>query len=242
MHYELRNITIGYGDKVIAKNINAELHTGELVCLIGRNGTGKSTLLRTLAGFLSPLAGSAMLEGIATHTMTPQQRSRLISVVLTDRIDAQGMTVHDLVATGRSPYTGFFGRLSSEDEAVIMDSLNSVGMSDYIQRMVNTLSDGERQKVMIAKALAQQTPVILLDEPTAFLDYPSKVETLRLLRSLCEEQGKAILVSTHDLDVAMRITSQVWMMQRMDGNTNLQIGTPEELYAPIREFMNIGEI
>ena len=243
MNYNLCSLSIGYPTKVVAHDINAMLTAGELVCLIGRNGTGKSTLLRTMAGFLPPLAGKATIDDCDISAIAPAVRARKIGVVLTDRIDAMNMSVTDLVAMGRSPYTGFFGRLGEEDRTIVNDALAMVGMENFAQRMVETLSDGERQKVMIAKALAQQTPVILLDEPTAFLDYPSKTETLRLLRRLCHEQGKAILVSTHDLDVALRITDKVWMMQHGDdassaaGQSQLLTGTTDELKAQIDDFM-----
>lgn len=213
MDYILQSLSIGYSHKVIAADINAQIKGGELTCLIGRNGTGKSTLMRTLAGFLKPLGGSALLDGRDVGRLSPAERSHLISVVLTDRVDIDGMRVKDLVSVGRQPYTGFFGKMSSDDEEVVNKAITDVGMTDFAGRQVNSLSDGERQKVMIAKALAQQTPVILLDEPTAFLDYPSKKEMFQMLSQLCHEQGKAALVSTHDLDIALPIADSVIEMK-----------------------------
>ena len=213
MDYILQSLSIGYSHKVIAADINAQIKGGELTCLIGRNGTGKSTLMRTLAGFLKPLGGSALLDGRDVGRLSPAERSHLISVVLTDRVDIDGMRVKDLVSVGRQPYTGFFGKMSSADEEVVSRAIADVGMTDFTGRQVNSLSDGERQKVMIAKALAQQTPVILLDEPTAFLDYPSKKEMFQMLSQLCHEQGKAALVSTHDLDIALPIADSVIEMK-----------------------------
>ena len=213
MDYILQSLSIGYSHKVIATDINAQIKGGELTCLIGRNGTGKSTLMRTLAGFLKPLGGSALLDGRDVGRLSPAERSHLISVVLTDRVDIDGMRVKDLVSVGRQPYTGFFGKMSSDDEEVVNKAIADVGMTDFAGRQVNSLSDGERQKVMIAKALAQQTPVILLDEPTAFLDYPSKKEMFQMLSQLCHEQGKAVLVSTHDLDIALPIADSVIEMK-----------------------------
>lgn len=213
MDYILQSLSIGYSHKVIAADINAQIKGGELTCLIGRNGTGKSTLMRTLAGFLKPLGGSALLDGRDVSRLSPAERSHLISVVLTDRVDIDGMRVKDLVSVGRQPYTGFFGKMSSDDEEVVNKAIADVGMTDFAGRQVNSLSDGERQKVMIAKALAQQTPVILLDEPTAFLDYPSKKEMFQMLSQLCHEQGKAVLVSTHDLDIALPIADSVIEMK-----------------------------
>ena len=213
MDYILQSLSIGYSQKVIATDINAQIKGGELTCLIGRNGTGKSTLMRTLAGFLKPLGGSALLDGHDVSRLSPAERSHLISVVLTDRVDVDGMRVKDLVSVGRQPYTGFFGKMSSDDEEVVNKAIADVGMTDFAGRQVNSLSDGERQKVMIAKALAQQTPAILLDEPTAFLDYPSKKEMFQMLAQLCHEQGKAVLVSTHDLDIALPIADSVIEMK-----------------------------
>ena len=213
MDYILQSLSIGYSHKVIAADINAQIKGGELTCLIGRNGTGKATLMRTLAGFLKPLGGSALLDGRDVDRLSPAERSHLISVVLTDRVDIDGMRVKDLVSVGRQPYTGFFGKMSSDDEEVVSRAIADVGMTDFAGRQVNSLSDGERQKVMIAKALAQQTPVILLDEPTAFLDYPSKKEMFQMLSQLCHEQGKAALVSTHDLDIALPIADSVIEMK-----------------------------
>ena len=215
MHYELNSLSIGYKKKVVAAGISKTLCPGTMTCLIGRNGTGKSTLLRTMAGFLSPLSGSLAIGERDVTQLTAMERARLISVVLTDRVDVQGMTVTDLVSMGRQPYTGFFGKMTANDEAVVAEALQLVGMKDFAGRQVNTLSDGERQKVMIAKALAQQTPFILLDEPTAFLDYPSKKETLSLLSRLCHDEQKSVLVSTHDLDVALKITDEVWEMEKL---------------------------
>ena len=188
----LNNVTLSYGKKVVAKDINAELLPGELVCLVGRNGVGKSTLIR--------------------HILQTYPDPKFISVVLTDRIDIENMTVRNVVAMGRMPYTGFFGRLKAADNAIVDNSMHSVCIDKLAERHINTLSDGERQKVIIAKALAQQTPYILLDEPTAFLDHPSKVDTIQLLRRLCKEQGKAILISTHDLEVSLPHCDKVWYM------------------------------
>lgn len=213
MDYILQSLSIGYSHKVIAADINAQIKGGELTCLTGRNGTGKSTLMRTLAGFLKPLGGTALLDGRDVSRLSPAERSHLISVVLTDRVDVDGMRVQDLVSVGRQPYTGFFGKMSSDDEEVVNKAIADVGMTDFASRQVNSLSDGERQKVMIAKALAQQTPVILLDEPTAFLDYPSKKEMFQMLSQLCHKQGKAVLVSTHDLDIALPIADSVIEMK-----------------------------
>lgn len=247
---ELKDLTIGYAQKnntkVVASNINATLHSGRLTCLIGANGIGKSTLLRTLSAFQPPLGGEIFIDiesPIPLSTLTDKQLSRLIGVVLTEKPDVQNMTVFELVGLGRSPYTGFWGRLNEEDKEVVKESLRLVGIESLQDRLIQTLSDGERQKTMIAKALAQQTPVIYLDEPTAFLDYPSKVEMLTLLRHLARETGKTIFLSTHDMELALQIADELWLMTATSSdtaktpsgdspeNTALIIGTPQKLAA-----------
>lgn len=220
----ITNIAIGYKKKVVAKDLSATICGGALTCLIGRNGLGKSTLLRTLAGFQPALGGSITIritdEGVVEKDGEAGERlnvkdydvasvskatmSRLVAEVLTEKVDIVNMTVFDIVAMGRMPYTNFFGTLKDEDRKNVEEAMRTVGIADFAMRDISTLSDGERQKVMIAKALAQQTPVIILDEPTAFLDYPSKVETMRLLHNLAADMGKIVIASTHDLDIAVR--------------------------------------
>ena len=251
---ELKDLTIGYAQKnntkVVASGINATLHSGRLTCLIGANGIGKSTLLRTLSAFQPPLSGEIFIDNespIPLSTLTDKQLSRLIGVVLTEKPDVQNMTVFELVGLGRSPYTGFWGRLNEADKEVVKETLRLVGIESLQDRLIQTLSDGERQKTMIAKALAQQTPVIYLDEPTAFLDYPSKVEMLTLLRHLARETGKTIFLSTHDMELALQIADELWLMTagtpssdtaespsnnglcQNPKETTLIIGTPREL-------------
>ncbi len=175
---ELHQLSIGYRGKknvkTVASGINATIRRGELTCLLGANGVGKSTLLRTLSAFQPKLGGNIYLDGHDIEELTTQQLSRLIGVVLTEKPDVKNMSVADLVALGRSPYTGFWGTNTKEDWAIVNEALEQVGITELRERLVDTLSDGERQKVMIAKALAQQTPVIYLDERTAFLDFPRK--------------------------------------------------------------------
>lgn len=232
MNYELRNLTIGYGKKVIATNINATLEGGKLTCLLGPNGAGKSTLLRTLCAFQEALSGDLYIQGnrckepTPIHTINRQELSQTLGVVLTERVAVAGMTVRDIIAMGRSPYTGFWGTLSKEDERIVEDAIRECGIEPLTDCDSTTLSDGERQKVMIAKTLAQQTPIILLDEPTAFLDFPSKVETMLLLQRLAHEQGKAILISTHDLDLALQTADCLWLMGK---DEQMQIGSPRQL-------------
>jgi len=216
MTYELRSLSVGYGKgrntHVVARDINATLNGGSLVCLVGRNGVGKSTLLRTLAFFQPPLEGDVYLDGQPLSAYSHQALAEAVSVVLTERGDLDNLTVADVVGMGRTPYTNFFGTLREEDRRIVADAIEAVGLTDLAAKQMSCISDGERQKVMIAKALAQQTPVIILDEPTAFLDYPSKAAILNLLRRLAHEHDKLVLLSTHDLDVAVRIADDIWLM------------------------------
>lgn len=223
--FELKHLSTGYGNRIVTPAINATLVPGELTSLLGPNGVGKSTLLRTLSTFLSPIQGEIILQGKVLKNLSASQLSRLIGVVLTERPDVQNMTVRDMVGMGRSPYTGFWGRLTSADEQYVSEAMKLAGIMALERRMFNTLSDGERQKVMIAKVLAQQTPVILLDEPTAFLDFPSKVEMMRLLRRLAHEMKKIIFLSTHDVELALQLSDRLWIMHPGE----VVIGKPAEL-------------
>ena len=210
---ELQHLTVGYGEKAVLTDISQTLAAGQMVSLLGANGAGKSTLLRTLAGFQPPLAGKVLIDGCNLHSLSPAERSKAVSVVLTERVEVPYMKVEDLVGMGRSPYTGFFGRLDKEDRAIVAEAIGMVGIAHLAQRTVDTLSDGERQKALLAKALAQQTPIILLDEPTAFLDFHAKVSTLRLLLRLAHETNKTIFLSLHDVEMAIQLSDALWIVQ-----------------------------
>ena len=210
---ELRHLTVGYGEKAVLRDISHTISTGQMVCLLGANGAGKSTVLRTLAGFLPPLSGEVLLEGHDLLSLSLLRRSRAVSVVLTEHVEVPYMRVADLVGMGRSPYTGFFGTLGKEDKRIVEEAIDMVGIGNLAGRTIDTLSDGERQKAMLAKALAQQTPVILLDEPTAFLDFHAKVDTMRLMLRLAHETGKTILLSTHDVEMAIQLSDLLWIVQ-----------------------------
>ena len=207
MQITLSHLSVGYkvGHTVIS-DINLTLQSGQLACLIGENGVGKSTLLKTLTGFLPKLEGSLLLDGKDISEFSQRALARQISIVLTQKPDVQNLTVEEIIGLGRSPYTGFFGKLHANDQQIVDESITAVGIEKLKNRMIQTLSDGERQKVMIAKALAQQTPIIFLDEPTAFLDFSSKVETFQLLQRMAHEMGKLVLLSTHDLELAVRFS------------------------------------
>lgn len=231
----LQDLTIGYAtkkkDDVVAAHLDASLQEGELTCLIGSNGIGKSTLLKTLAGFQPPLAGNILLKDKPLKSYSNRELARQISVVLTGRPDVEQLAVMEMVGLGRSPYTGFWGTLRKEDRQVAEEAMRQVGIYPLRDCQFATLSDGERQKVMIAKALAQQTPVIFLDEPTAFLDFPSKVEMLLLLRSLAHDLQKTLFLSTHDVELALRLADKLWLMLPEGQGTSLHIGTPSALAA-----------
>lgn len=226
----LKDLSIGYRGRrslrTVAEGINAHISSGELTCLLGSNGIGKSTLLRTLSAFQPKISGEIILQDREIETYTEKELARLVSVVLTEKPDVRNMSVRDLVALGRSPYTGFWGRLLPEDEAKVDEAIDLVRIPHIAERMVHTLSDGERQKAMIAKALAQNTPIIYLDEPTAFLDFPSKVEMMQLLHRLSRETHKTIFLSTHDLELALQIADKIWLM---DEYSQIHVGTPEDL-------------
>jgi iron complex transport system ATP-binding protein len=224
---ETSSLKIGYSHKhPLHEALNLQLEEGRLTSLLGLNGAGKSTLLRTLCGFLPPLGGSLSLLGRPLDDYSQSELSTVIGVVLTDRVNAGGVTVRELASLGRFPYTGFFGRLSANDLRITDEALEAAGMLHKADCCVAELSDGERQKVMIAKALAQQCPVIVLDEPTAFLDVTSRMETIALLRRLAAEQNKTVLMSTHDLDMAIQMSDCLWLLSR---EKPLAAGTPEDL-------------
>lgn len=216
----------GGKEKVVHDALDLALYPSQVTCLLGLNGAGKSTLLRTLCGFQPPLAGEIRLLGQPLVSYSEARFSRTVGVVLTEKTQAGGLTVYELVSLGRHPYTGFFGQLKREDHALIEQSLDAVGIGHKARNYVSELSDGERQKAMIAKVLAQQCPLILLDEPTAFLDVTSRIETMVLLHKLATEQGKAVLLSTHDLDLAIQLGDCLWLQEK---GRPMAAGTPEDL-------------
>ncbi|WP_085537533.1 ABC transporter ATP-binding protein [Massilibacteroides vaginae] len=228
---ETKELGIGYTlkggkQKLVHGGLNLRLYAGEVTCLLGLNGAGKSTLLRTLCGFQKALAGEIYLQGKRLDLFSSLDFSLAVGVVLTEKTNAGGITAYELVSFGRHPYTGFFGRLREEDHRVIQEALESAGIAHKAHNRVAELSDGEKQKVMIAKALAQQCPIILLDEPTAFLDVTSRIETMVLLRKLAVEQNKAILLSTHDMDMAIQMGDCFWLL---DKERSVKCGIPEDL-------------
>lgn len=225
------NLSIGYGSRVIQRDLSFVLPDGSMTALLGANGCGKSTLLRTLAGLQPALAGHYTLTSNSdsgqTSNSEQSEQSKLLALVLTERLSVESATVRDVVAMGRYPYTSFLGTLSSADRRIISEAMLQVGVADLADTFYNDHSDGEKQRILIAKALAQQTPVILLDEPTAHLDLPSRINTLNLLRSIAHKQGKTILISTHELDLAMRAADHVLLM--FPNSEGALLDTPEHI-------------
>lgn len=225
-HLDIGYRTGGEGVKCVHRNLDIALYAGELTCLLGANGAGKSTLLRTLSGSQPSLSGDVWVNGTMLKGMSRHNLSRTIGLVLTDKTAIGGLTVREVVALGRQPHTGFFGRLSAHDKEVVDQSLEACGIADKQSRYMASLSDGERQKVMIAKALAQECPIVLLDEPTAFLDIVSRIEVMSLLHRIAVEHHRAILLSTHDIEQALVLSDRLWLLSRENG---LVTGVTEDL-------------
>lgn len=242
---ETRDLVVGYARprhprRVVVDDINVILRPGELVCLLGPNGAGKSTLIRTLCGMQAPLEGEVLVEGEPLGKLSPSDLARRMSLVLTERVAVGMMPVATLVSLGRHPYTDWAGRLGARDREAVRRAMADVGIEPLAHRPVCELSDGERQKVMIARALAQEPGVMVLDEATAFLDLPRRVELMHLLRSLAHEGRRAILLSTHDLDLALRCADRLWLLA--PGGPLVQ-GVPEDLVltdAFARTFADAG--
>lgn len=205
----LKDFTIGYGNRTLLGRVNATIKQGQLTALIGRNGTGKSTLLRAIAGLNRNYSGVILLDGQNLTKIDSSRLAKTLAFVTTERTRIANLRCKDVVAIGRAPYTNWIGRMQKTDREIVMKSLESVGMADYADKTMDKMSDGECQRIMIARALAQSTPVILLDEPTSFLDMPNRYELCMLLRTLAHEENKCILFSTHELDIALSLTDSI---------------------------------
>lgn len=229
---QLQNISLGYDTKhLLLDNVSATFACGTTTALIGRNGTGKSTLLRAIIGSEPLKHGSILINNADIPQINPQQLSQLVAFVTTERIRIANLSCRDVVALGRAPYTNWIGRMQPEDEAIVMQSLEKVGMASYALRTMDKMSDGECQRVMIARALAQQTPVILLDEPTSFLDMPNRYALCRLLADLAHEENKCIIFSTHELDIAQSLCDTIAL-----------IDSPNMHHLPTPEMISSGHI
>lgn len=225
-----QNLSIGYSKNgetnVVQSGLNLQLRAGELVCLIGPNGTGKSTLLRTLSGLQKSLTGKTMIDGKEIFRLKQREKALLISLVLTERVDIENATVYDLVSLGRYPHSNWWGKINDDEDMIIRGAIEMVHLDQKMHQNINELSDGERQRAMIAKALAQDTPIIMLDEPTAHLDLPNRVEIMLLLHKLAHQTDKAILLSTHELDIALQAADRIWLISSDRG---VESGVPEDL-------------
>ena len=220
------NLLIGYKGKALMPEIDVHLSEGDIVALAGPNGAGKTTLFKTLTASLKPIGGEVRLFGKSLQEYSPSERSSLFSLVLTEKPDDLFLRVFDIVAAGRYPHLGLLARMKADDKKIINDSLETVGIRHLVERNFVSLSDGEQQKVMIAKALVQDTPLIFMDEPAAFLDYPSKIELVNLMHKLSREKKKTILFSSHDLDLLLRHADVMWVVAPQQP---LRQGAPKEL-------------
>ncbi len=231
MSIRLDHIRLAYGSRTLLTDACATLAPGTLTALIGRNGTGKSTLLRAVAGLAPAAGGGIELCGRPLDRLTPRQRAETVAFVTTDKVRIANLPCEDVVALGRAPYTNWIGRMQQTDRAVVVRALSLVGMEAFARKTMDRMSDGECQRILIARALAQDTPVMLLDEPTAFLDLPNRYELALLLRRLAHDEGKCILFSTHALDVALTLCDTVAL-----------IDTPQLHALPAAEMAASGRI
>ena len=222
---ELKNLAIGHQkEQTLLKDINLSVRPGEMVALIGRNGTGKSTLLKSMIGLIPLIEGACYLEGALFDSYDLRNRARKVSFVSSHFSQLPSISVRELVSLGRMPFTGFMGRLSAEDQKFIGRALKELRLGSFAERKLEHLSDGERQRTMIARALAQDTPLMVLDEPTAFLDIPNKNELIQLLGGF-RDSGKSVVYSTHDLDTAMHYADKIWVIHQ----GRILEGAPEDL-------------
>lgn len=227
---ETHDLGVGFvqGSKrtTLLSGLNLQLDQGQMVALLGRNGAGKSTLLKALTCDTMPTEGRVEIAGKPSSAITKRELSRLVALVATERIMGGAFTIRELVALGRQPHTGFLGRLSGHDREVVDACLEAVGITGKAEQHVASLSDGERQKAMVAKALAQETPIIVLDEPTAFLDVASRIETMKLLHKLAHEQHKAVLLSSHDISQSLLLADELWVITK---DSEVIAGSTEEV-------------
>ena len=235
----INGLKIGYKGKALFPAMDVTLYEGECVALVGANGSGKTTLFKTLTGSLKPIEGHIELCDKPLDEYSPNERAKLFSLVLTEKPYDLFMSVFDIVSAGRYPHSGLMAKLRDEDYSLIKEKLQITGIINLIDRDFVSLSDGEKQKVMIAKALVQDTPIIYMDEPTAFLDYPSKVELMRLIARLAKEEHKTILYSSHDLELLMKHASTMWVVAK---GKPLVAGNPESLEPLLDYYLGCSSI
>ena len=226
-----QSLSLGYGSRILIDSLSATVKRGELTALVGRNGTGKSTLLRAITGLGERIGGDILLGDKSIDSLSTAELATMVAFVTTDKVRIANLRCRDVVALGRAPYTNWIGRMQEQDEETVMRSMELVGMSDYADKTMDRMSDGECQRIMIARALAQQTPIILLDEPTAFLDMPNRYELCTLLQRLAHEEQKCILFSTHELDIALALCDSIAL-----------ISPPQLHLLPTEEMVKSGYI
>lgn len=226
-----QSLSLGYGSRILIDSLSATVKRGELTALVGRNGTGKSTLLRAITGLGERIGGDILLGDKSIDSLSTAELATMVAFVTTDKVRIANLRCRDVVALGRAPYTNWIGRMQEQDEEIVMRSMELVGMSDYADKTMDRMSDGECQRIMIARALAQQTPIILLDEPTAFLDMPNRYELCTLLQRLAHEEQKCILFSTHELDIALALCDSIAL-----------ISPPQLHLLPTEEMVKSGYI
>ena len=226
---DLQNLVSGYPRSTgqVVGGVTLSLTPGSFVCVIGRNGAGKSTLMRTIAGLQPAISGHTSLNGYVVSDLNARDRARAVSVVTTDRVSSPGLFAKDVVELGRQPYTDWRGTLTPSDLDVVADAMRFTSATKFASKLFDSLSDGERQRVMIARAVAQSSQLMVLDEITAFLDLPGRVEVMALLRRHAVETGKIVLLSSHDLELSLELAGDLWIVD--DGQ--LLFGTPEDLVA-----------
>lgn len=234
------NLTIGYNSKPLIKDINIAINKGEIITLIGPNGAGKSTLLKSLSRQLEPIDGCVYLEDKKLSEMSGKDLSKKVAILFTDRIKGEMMNCFDVVATGRYPYTGYFGVLSKDDREIVENTMKLVKVEDLRDKDFKKISDGQRQRIMLARALCQEPEIVLLDEPTSFLDIRHKLEFLSILEKMKEERKLTVIMSVHELDIAQKISDRILCLK---GDTVDKFGTPDEVFTKefIRSLFDVNE-
>ena len=233
-------LTIGYNGKPLIKDINIAIKKGEIITIIGPNGAGKSTLLKNLARQLDPIEGSVYLEDFKVSEMSGSELSKKVAILFTDRIKGEMMNCYDVVATGRYPYTGYFGLLSAKDKEIVENTMKLVKVEELREKDFKKISDGQRQRIMLARALCQEPEIVLLDEPTSFLDIRHKLEFLSILEKMKEDKKLTVIMSVHELDIAQKISDRILCLK---GDTVDKFGTPEEVFTEeyIRDLFDVAE-
>ncbi|MBP5495042.1 MAG: ABC transporter ATP-binding protein [Lachnospiraceae bacterium] len=233
-------LTIGYNGKPLIKDINIAIKKGEIITIIGPNGAGKSTLLKNLARQLDPIEGSVYLEDFKVSEMSGSELSKKVAILFTDRIKGEMMNCYDVVATGRYPYTGYFGLLSAKDKEIVENTMKLVKVEELREKDFKKISDGQRQRIMLARALCQEPEIVLLDEPTSFLDIRHKLEFLSILEKMKEDKKLTVIMSVHELDIAQKISDRILCLK---GDTVDKFGTPEEVFTEeyIRNLFDVAE-